>query len=113
MNNPFQLTRAADLDDDQILKLWVDPSGYFGARLRPSSALPMIILGGRGSGKTHLLRYFSYPIQRQLHKPTEMASVVKKQGYIGIHSRCMGLNAGRFRGKQLDDEQWRTLFILS
>lgn len=110
MNNPFQLTRAADLDDDQILKLWVDPSGYFGARLRPSSALPMIILGGRGSGKTHLLRYFSYPIQRQLHKPTEMASVVKKQGYIGIHSRCMGLNAGRFRGKQLDDEQWRTLF---
>lgn len=27
MNNPFNLTRAADLDDQQIVALWVDPRG--------------------------------------------------------------------------------------
>ena len=56
MTNPFQLTRAADLNDKQILDLWVDPEGELGKRLRPASRLPMILLGGKGSGKTHLMR---------------------------------------------------------
>jgi hypothetical protein len=110
MINPFQLTRAADLNDEQIVRLWVDPQGNIGRRLRPSSQLPMIILGGRGSGKTHLMRYYSYAVQRLEHGPENMRSHVEKNGYLGIHARCSGLNAARFSGKGYDANQWQAVF---
>lgn len=110
MNNPFQLTRAADLDDDQITKLWVDPENNLIRMLRPSSRLPMLILGGRGSGKTHLLRYYSYPVQRRVHGCSNMLEQVSKTGYLGIHTRCMGLYFNRFSAKRLSEPQWQTLF---
>lgn len=110
MKNPFHLTRAADLDDDQITKLWVDPSSNLINKLRPSSRLPMLILGGRGSGKTHLLRYYSYPVQRRVHGVTNMLAHVRKSGYLGIHTRCMGLYTSRFSAKRMSELQWQTLF---
>jgi hypothetical protein len=110
MNNPFQLTRAADLNDEQIKELWVDPQSNLIRMLRPASKLPMLILGGRGSGKTHLLRYYSYPVQRRVYGAEGMLDQVRKDGYLGIHTRCMGLYANRFSAKRMSDIQWQTLF---
>ncbi|MFO1447296.1 MAG: hypothetical protein U1F61_03880 [Opitutaceae bacterium] len=110
MDNPFKLTRASDLDDEQILRLWVDPDNDLADRLRPSSQLPMIILGGKGSGKTHLMRYHSYAIQERLHGSANMGGVVSKCGYLAVYGRCSGLNADRFARKNFTEEQWQTLF---
>ncbi len=110
MSNPFYLTRAADLDDNQITKLWVDPSSNLMRMLRPASRLPMLILGGRGSGKTHLLRYFSYPVQRRVYGADKMLSHVRDTGYLGIHTRCMGLYTNRFTAKRMSESQWQALF---
>jgi hypothetical protein len=69
VENPFGLTKANDLSDDQIQSLWVDiasqesPTSLFSAG-RFSSPMPTFILGGKGSGKTHLMRYASYPLQK-------------------------------------------------
>jgi hypothetical protein len=70
----------------------------------------MIILGGRGSGKTHLMRYYSYAVQRLEHGPENMRSHVEKNGYLGILARCSGLNAARFSGKGYDANQWQAVF---
>lgn len=67
--NPFRLTRAADYSDEEILEYWVDLSdnGGFESMVQPTLEMPMLILGGKGSGKTHLMRYFSFPLQKLRH----------------------------------------------
>ncbi|MBL9144022.1 MAG: hypothetical protein JNM99_10120 [Verrucomicrobiaceae bacterium] len=112
MTNPFQLTRAADLDDDQINQLWVDPGNKLSEMLRPSSPLPMIILGGRGSGKTHLVRYHSYALQRRVHGKEHLLARVRDCKYLGIVFRCTGLHASRFSKKRVPEAQWHDLFGL-
>lgn len=68
-SNPFSLTKANDLTNDQIQDLWVDvgsseaPNSLFNSG-RFASPMPTFILGGKGSGKTHLMRYASYALQR-------------------------------------------------
>ncbi len=109
--NPFDMTKAGDLSDEQIGDLWVDMPG--GASLvtlvKPTSRMPTFILGGKGSGKTHLMRYLSYPLQKRRHGSVAIASIVE-DGYVGIYLRCDGLNTGRFSGKGLEASQWRDAF---
>jgi len=108
--NPFDVTKAVDFDDQQIHGYWVDLPGGAGFRdlVKPTSPMPMFVLGGKGSGKTHLLRYFSYSLQKLRHAiPIEG---VREDGYIGVYLRCGGLNASRFIGKGQSAEAWATLF---
>ncbi len=106
--NPFSLTRASDLKDQQIAEFWVDPESLLFNRLRPQSQLPMFILGGKGSGKTHIMRYLSYAIQRIVF--TEKDSV-REYGYLGVYLRASGLNGNRFKGKGFTDEEWEKVFV--
>ena len=109
--NPFNVTKAVDLDDKQIGDYWVDlpGSGGFKDLVKPTSPMPMIILGGKGSGKTHILRYCSYQVQRMRHK-SDVGAGLQKEGYIGIYLRCGGLNASRFSGKGQSEQAWSALF---
>ena len=95
--NPFDITKAVDFSDCQINELWVDllEGGGFTELVKPRSPMPMIILGGKGSGKTHLMRYFSFPVQIVRHK-SDVETGIRADGYIGIYLRCGGLNASRF-----------------
>ena len=110
-DNPFNVTKAVDLDDKQIGDYWVDlpGSGGFMDLVKPTSPMPMIILGGKGSGKTHILRYCSYQVQRIRHDG-DVGAGLQKEGYIGIYLRCGGLNASRFSGKGQTEEAWSALF---
>src|SRR5689334_5546759 len=63
--NPFRITKSNDLTDEQINRLWVsvtEDDGVTGLA-RPASPTAMYILGGKGSGKSHLMRYYSFPVQ--------------------------------------------------
>lgn len=108
--NPFDVTKAVDFDDQQIRDYWVDLPGGVGFRdlVKPTSPMPMFVLGGKGSGKTHLLRYFSYPLQKLRHK--HAVEGLQEEGYVGVYLRCGGLNASRFSGKGQKSEAWATLF---
>src|SRR5687768_16393356 len=109
--NPFEITKASDFSDLQILDTWVDALGA--KRLvdwtAPRSPVPMWILGGKGSGKTHLMRYLSLPIQ-VLRSRENVAVGIAREGYVGIYMRCGTLNALRFAGKGQDEEYWSTVF---
>jgi len=112
IKNPFALTRAVDLTDEQINKLWVDldTEGGFFQKTKPSSLMPMIIMGGKGSGKTHLMRYYSFSNQRLRASPGALLDQIGKEKYVGIYVRCSGLNASRFSGKDQSAERWIALF---
>ena len=110
-DNPFSATRAADFTDKQIHDYWVDLSsgGGFLEMINPRMELPMIILGSKGSGKTHVMRYLSFALQRLRYADSGIAGI-RSEGYVGIYMRCDGLNSARFRGKGQSDEMWANVF---
>lgn len=105
--NPFNVTKAVDFDENEINKYWVDlnkKNGFF-SLAKPNSYMPMYILGGKGSGKTHLMKHYSH-IQQIMREGKN----IFKKGYLGIYMRCGGLNSERFSGKGISDETWNALF---
>src|SRR5258708_35361396 len=108
--NPFDVTKAVDFTDAQIAAYFVDiPGPGFSALANPRSPMPMMIRGGKGSGKTHLMRYFSYALQKMRHG-SDLVRGVQEEGYIGVYFRCGGLNTGRFRGKGQSEDIWNAVF---
>jgi hypothetical protein len=110
--NPFDLTKASDFSDSQIFNYWVDITGKHGGLLgylNPKSVMPMLLLGGKGSGKTHLMRYCSAPVQA-LRYDSDLSEAIRKEGYIGIYVRAEGLNVGRFADKGQGSDVWTSVF---
>lgn len=109
--NPFSTTRAADFSDAQIYEYWVDyaESGSFLELSRPTSDMPMFISGSKGSGKTHLMRYLSYPLQKMRCKTNALLGI-QAEGYLGTYLRCSGLNSARFRNKNQPEDRWKVVF---
>lgn len=110
--NPFDLVKATDLSDAQIADYFVDfPGGAsLVGRIRPTSPMPMIIFGGKGSGKTHLMRYLSYQLLGVRARDQSLPTSVSRFGYLGMYFRCGGLNAQRFEGKGQAPELWQEVF---
>ncbi|HXE45143.1 MAG TPA: hypothetical protein VN635_08090 [Conexibacter sp.] len=108
--NPFTITKATDLSDDQIESLWVDfqTDGGFYALADPTSPMPRMLLSGKGGGRTHLMRYFSAKLQ--LRRAQAEGRSVLDDGYVGVYTRLGGLNSGRFRGKGIGGEVWADVF---
>lgn len=109
--NPFDLTKATDFSDEQIVRYWVDLAGEEGLEslFKPTSPMPMLLLGGKGSGKTHLMRYFSSAVQKLRHENSLLAAA-QREGHIGIYLRADGLNYWRFAGKGQSEDQWAAVF---
>lgn len=116
--NPFDLTKASDFSDSDILDYWVDLSGPgpnspgLLSILKPKLVMPMLLLGGKGSGKTHLMRFCSAPVQSMRFKGS-LSAAVESEGYLGVYLRTDGLNTGRFKGKGQTDEVWSAVFSYS
>ena len=109
-DNPFDVTKAVDFTDAEIAATWVNwakkgPESF----VDPRTPMPTFVTGGKGGGRTHLLRYFSYPLQRLRHSPNVVAGL-QKDGYIGIYLRCSGLNSSRFQHKGQSDDAWSAVF---
>ena len=66
--NPFSDYSANGLDAQAILDYWYDPFSFIPKSEFKESDLfndtnPIVFMGGRGSGKTMFLKYFSYEVQ--------------------------------------------------
>lgn len=109
---PFDVTKAVDFSDVQIADTWVDLAVHDGFLhlADPRSTMPLILLGGKGSGRTHLMRYYSYPVQKVRAGSEDLIEFLRKEGFVGIYMRCEGLNAGRFEGKGQPADTWAAVF---
>ncbi len=109
--NPFRVTKAVDFTDTEIIENWVDlPGDGFESIASPISPMPLLLLGGKGGGRTHLMRYFSASSQSLRREGRSVLEQFKSDGYIGVYIRCSGLNSGRFAGKGQDLEAWSDVF---
>lgn len=112
--NPFDLVKASDFSATEILEYWVDMAADRGGLvdiLKPKLLMPMLLLGGKGSGKTHLMRYCSAPVQSARYEGN-LCQAISKEGYLGIYVPAEGLNSQKFAGKGQDDELWLAVFSM-
>lgn len=114
ISNPFDITKAVDYTDSDIYKYWVDlgdDNQGFEGLIKPDTLMPMIIVGSKGSGKTHLMKYFSYELQkiRCQAEARSMQEGLAREKFIGIYIRCSGFNSDKFNGKGVNAEIWSIL----
>lgn len=109
--NPFALVRASDYSDAQINSLWVEiGKPAIDSIIEPRSKVSKYILGGKGSGKTHLLRYYSYAVAR-LRSPAESGiAILEKQKFLAVFLRATGVDASRFESSSEFPSTWQQLF---
>lgn len=67
IKNPFVGCTARDMNFDEVKEYWCSPFSLYHLNENElfTSKTPIVIEGVRGSGKTMLLKYLSYPIQRE------------------------------------------------
>lgn len=111
--NPFTTIKANDLNDSEINEQWVDnPSGGFIDIFCPTHKISQFIIGGKGSGKTHLMRYFSHNSQCIRNENAILAGI-KHDGYFGVYFQASGLNGERFENLPFQEEKKNALFQYS
>lgn len=111
--NPFDTPKASHFTTGEILDLYVDAQGeneeLVNGLLEPTSLTPLRLLGSKGSGKTHLLRYCSYAVRSRKYDDNLVAAI-RGDGYLGLYVDSGALNAQKFSGKSLTDEKWQSVF---
>lgn len=111
-SNPFELNKASDYSDQQVQDYWVDVEDLqLKKLLKLSSTKPLFLLGGKGSGKTHLMRYCSSTVQEL--RLGSIRAAAKSDKYLGIYTSIDGLNVHRFSGKGQSDDAWASVFAYS
>ena len=113
-DNPFDLTKASDFSDSEIAEHWVDLANATGGLLsilKPTLRMPMLLLGGKGSGKTHLMRYCSAPVQAT-RRGGDLVRAIKEDRYLGIYIRADALNTDKFTGSDRADGYWTSIFSM-
>ena len=78
--------RAAEYTDQQINTFWVDTQQEsFREKLSLSSQNSKYLLGAKGSGKTHLLRYYSFKVA--LKRFRDLDTTLKSMKAVGVYLR--------------------------
>lgn len=78
--------------------------------LEPRSLGSRYILGSKGSGKTHLLRYHSYQVARQRWSSKGGLSIVESAGCLAVFLRTTNIDAPRFEMASGTAASWQQLF---
>ncbi|HFS7497181.1 hypothetical protein KPE82_08140 [Acinetobacter baumannii] len=112
-SNPFSFSKASDYTDEEINTFWVDLSNkeFIDSLIEPHLRKSKFILGGKGTGKTHLLRHYSYSTVKLREKNFQGLDLLKEKKYLGVFLRANSLDANRFQTKNQNEKtKWQTLF---
>ncbi len=103
ITDPFGIYRAEWLKD-ALFKVFTKPAYY----PELETPRPCVLLGGRGTGKTTVLRCLSYDGKFELEKHD--ASAISTWPYYGFYYRVNTNRVTAFRGDELSDRQWQRVF---
>lgn len=103
ISNALGLYKAEWLSGD-LFKLFTEP-GYFSELKTPR---PCVLIGGRGTGKTTVLRGLSY--QGQFAFAGDKKEVIKHWPFFGLYLRVNTNRVTAFRGPELTLDRWRAYF---
>jgi len=119
--NPFSEYNASVMDSNKILDYWCSPLSF--SKSTPiheyeiyQDKMPIVFMGGRGTGKTMFLKYFSYPTQREkaLRDDSGKGAILRQikltKGF-GFYLKFDGPALRSFEGKGIDTEKWDNIFI--
>lgn len=90
--------------NEKIFQFFAAPS-YFTAL---KSNRPCVLIGGRGTGKTTVLRGLSYQGQYALN--SHDITRFDENNYIGVYFRCDTNHVHAFSGKGIAREKWVEIF---
>ncbi|WP_156354178.1 ORC-CDC6 family AAA ATPase [Gordonia sp. HS-NH1] len=107
--NPFEVTKAVDFTDQEIAARFVSFSHATYPLVDPRSSITQYLVGGKGGGRTHLMRHYSYSLQKSRAKGSILARL-EYEGYVGIYAPASGLDGSRFEGGRIGEEAWRAVF---
>ena len=105
--NPFQINRAEHLGKD--LYRYFAGANLLTGLLSPKS---LVLVGGRGSGKTMFFGYHSYPSKKLEHLDSnlQISHVLDKETVLGIYFKSeIDLVTG-FGRKDRDEDWWLKVF---
>lgn len=120
--NPFAEFNANVLLPSQIINLWCSPFQYIKSASIGEHEIfrdknPIVFMGGRGTGKTMFLRYWSYQVQcsiaNDLIKNKEIRSKldhISNLGGIGFYVRFDGPILKSFSEMGLSIQKWDAIF---
>lgn len=93
--NPFDDYNANVLAPEVIMQYWCTPFSTgalkeFDERKFFSEKMPIVLQGVRGSGKTTILKYFSFPVQceRAIQSGISIAQQIANDSGVGFYLRC-------------------------
>lgn len=118
--NPFEDINANVLAPEKIVEYWCSPFNNglltnFDEHMFRTSKVPIIIQGSRGSGKTTILKYFSYPAQLARADASKTKSFIKliaSERQVGFYYRCDDPFIETFKAifKNENIEDWVVVF---
>lgn len=97
--NPFSVVKASEFSDTQINELWVSyQSDFSEIILDLRSRTSKFIFGGKGTGKTHLLRYYSYLVASSRPESSKKSgiAIVQELGAITAFYRANHMSFSKF-----------------
>jgi hypothetical protein len=118
--NPFEDINANVIEPKQIVDFWCSPfnRGIL-ANLDEhkfcSSKMPIILQGSRGSGKTTILKYFSFPVQKiraELSTGKAILKLLEDDGAVGFYYRCDDSFISNFKCifENVNRDEWTLYF---
>ena len=102
--DPFGSYKAEWLSDQKMFDLFRKPT-YFPDL---ESNRPCVLVGGRGTGKTTVLKCLSY--QAKHHFEEQDVTKIAGWKYVGLYHRINTNRVTAFVGPELTDLQWERLF---
>lgn len=116
-SNPFQGFNATQIDTDKIIEYWCNPFSYkliTGINEDDIFTDPtnIVLMGGRGTGKSMFLRYWSYNVQLKKAESDKLKliDIVTINKGIGFYFRIDGPKLRSFQGNGIDIEHWVAVF---
>lgn len=116
-SNPFSGVNAVQLDTDLILEYWCNPFTYnLFSEIKEEDIYGdpnnIVLMGGRSTGKSMFLRYWSYQVQIKIceRDGITLHELIQRNKGVGFYFRIDGAKLKSFQGYGFSQEYWTSVF---